>query len=388
MDRAQYTTLADALSGVPDPRKKRGVRHQWGLILTLIGAAMLAGQKQVHAVGQWVGEHTQTLKECLQTPDARLPSEATLRRALLAVDTEVLEARLGKFTSGLDARASSAPRAGERPLRGQSLDGKQVRGAGAYGRKVHLLSVVRHGSGIVLAQTQVGCKTNEIGAAPALLAGLDLPGTVTTMDALLAQRALAQQIVDGGGHYLMVIKANQPETLGAIAELFANPVWLPGEQGSEYWRCVSSGKAHGRRETRVLEASTSLNDWVRWPGVGQVVRRSCKRVVVKTGMVQEETSYAITSLSHGEADAAALEGYWRGHWGIENRVHWVRDVTMGEDAGQARTANAPQAMAALRNSIISLLRHRRCQNIADALRHYNAHPKLALALIGALPQRL
>ncbi len=86
-------------------------------------------------------------------------------------------------------------------------------------------------------------------------------------------------------------------------------------------------------------------------------------------MQSKETSYAKTSLSHDEADAATLEGFWRGHW--------VRDVTMGEDAGQARTANAPQAMAALRNSIISLLRHRRRPNIADALRHYNAYPQLA-----------
>ncbi len=380
MDKNEYTTLAEALAGVPDPRKRRGVRHSWRLVLTLIGAAMVAGQKHTHAIGQWVSEHTQTLLECLEPAGERLPSEATLRRALLAVDADVLEARLKGFTGGLDK--------GVPTLRGQALDGKQVRGAGTHGRKVHLLSVVRHESAIVLAQVEVGTKTNEIGAAPALLAELELLNTVTTVDALLAQRSLAQQILDGGGHYLMVIKRNQPEMYEAIAQLFADPPWLPHERELEYWTHSSWGKGHGRYETRVLEASSSLNGWLNWPGVGQVMRRQCKRVIVGTGEVEVETTYGITSLSHEQAGAPQLEGFWRGHWGIENKIHYVRDVTMGEDAGQIHKGSAPQVMAALRNSIISLLRHKGWKNIANALRHFDAHPSLALDLIGALPSPL
>jgi len=250
------------------------------------------------------------------------------------------------------------------------------------------LSVVRHGSAIVLGQVEVGAKTNEIGAAPALLAQMELSNTVTTVDALLAQRSLAQQILDGGGHYLMVIKRNQPETYEAIAQLFADPPWLPHERESEYWTHTSSEKGHGRYETRVLEASISLNGWLNWPGVGQVMRRRCTRLMVGTGEVEEETTYAVTSLGREQAGASQLEGFWRGRWGIENKVHYVRDTTMGEDAGQVHTGNAPQAMAALRNAVISLLRREGWKNIANALRHFDAHPKRALDLIGALPSRL
>ena len=138
----------------------------------------------------------------------------------------------------------------------------------------------------------------------------------------------------------------------------------------------------------MLEASTALSEylrrWMGWLGVGQVMRRTCTRVIISTGEVEQETTYGITSLSHEQADAAQLEAYWRGHWTIENRLHYPRDVTMGEDAGQAYTGSTPQALAALRNAIIGLLRRDGWRSIADALRHYAAHPLRALALVGAL----
>lgn len=106
----------------------------------------------------------------------------------------------------------------------------------------------------------------------------------------------------------MVIKENQRETRETIAEIFRDPPGLPYKQNSEYRTHSSSGKGYGRYETRVVEPSNALNEWVRWPGVGQVKRRTCKRVSLKTGEVEEETNYAITSLSHDEASAASLGG--------------------------------------------------------------------------------
>lgn len=110
--------------------------------------------------------------------------------------------------------------------------------------------------------------------------------------------------------------------------------------------------------------------------------------MLATGEVRRETTYAVTSLGPERAGPGELEELWRGHWTIENRVHYVRDVAMGEDAGQAYRGSTPQASAALRNAIIALLRREGWGRIADALRHYGAHPERALTLIGALPARL
>jgi predicted transposase YbfD/YdcC len=113
-----------------------------------------------------------------------------------------------------------------------------------------------------------------------------------------------------------------------------------------------------------------------------VLRRTCQRIKLKTGEVSEEVTYGITSLGWQEASAAQVEALWRGHWGIENRVHYVRDVTLGEDAGQIHVGSAPQALAALRNGLLSLLRSKGVTNIADALRHYAASVPDIFALIG------
>jgi predicted transposase YbfD/YdcC len=195
---------------------------------------------------------------------------------------------------------------------------------------------------------------------------------VVTADALFTQRRLARQIRARRGHYLMVVKANQPELYAAIALLFDQPPWTRQEQVAEYQQVTTRSRGHGRREQRRLECSTALNQYLNWPGLGQVLRRQCVRVNGRTGEVQRQTRYAVTSLKPEQAGAAELEALWRGHWTIENRVHRVRDVAMGEDASQLRKGNAPQVLAALRNALLSLWRAQGRHNIADALRDHAA----------------
>ena len=254
MDGSHYRSLAQALADVADPRGRGGVRYRWGLLLTLIAAAMAAGQKHGRAIAQWVCEHTQVLAEELMPPGGRLPSESTLRRALSAVDTAELEARLSAYLRELEKRPAAAGGEVVQPSpSGLSLDGKAVRGAGAHGRKLHLLCAATHGEGTVLAQVEVGDKTNEIGAAPALLRGLDLRGTVVTADAMLAQRELARQILSQGGDYLMAVKENQPRTYEAIAELFEVRYWMRSEIGTRYWKHRTCGNGPGTRRRWVWD---------------------------------------------------------------------------------------------------------------------------------------
>ena len=391
MDKAQYSTLLEALKDVPDPRQARGQRYAWLVLLALISGALVSGQRTAHAMADWVRLHTVELRAALQVSRERLASEATLRRALRAIDLIQLEERLAHFAASLAIEtptAGTVQTIGGETLQGQAVDGKALRGARAYGAAPHLVSLVRQGSGVVLAETAVAEKSNEITAVPRLLAGRDLSGTVTTMDAMHTQRNTAQQILDQGGHYLMVVKANQPDLYQAIQLLFDQPPWLEQERAAEYQVKRFPDKGHGRHEVRTMECSPALCEYLDWPGVGLVFRRHCERLILKTGQVSHETTYGITSLRTEQAGPVQLEMLCRGHWTIENRVHYVRDVTMGEDANQTHVGHAPHALAALRNAILNLFRRHDWTNIAAAFRHYGASVSSALELIGVQPARL
>jgi predicted transposase YbfD/YdcC len=220
----------------------------------------------------------------------------------------------------------------------------------------------------------VGSKQAELSVAPALLGALSLRGRVVTGDALWAQREICEQIVREGGDYLFLLKANQPTLLSDVQTLFADP-------GRVCVGKVQQTHVHADRwERRCLEASEELVGYSEWPHLGQVMR--IERQVQRKGEQSEEVCYAITSLRADQASAKRLLSLNRGHWGIENRLHYVRDVTLGEDACQIRTGSLPQVMAALRSTVIGLLRQAGVSNIAAALRRNAARPQEALTLIG------
>jgi len=143
-------------------------------------------------------------------------------------------------------------------------------------------------------------------------------------------------------------------------------------------------KGHGRRERRTLKATTALNEYLDWPGVAQVGQVESE--VVKDGKITQETRYFITSASQSVADAGQLLKWVRGHWSIENRSHYVRDVTMGEDASRIRKRSGPQVMAALRNATIGFLRTLGVSNVAEALRRNASHVGELFARLGIFKQ--
>lgn len=382
MEPLQSTLLAQ-VAQVPDTRSKHGQRFAWSYLLAILTAGLAAGQTTILDIADWAQQHASELIAQLHPKCPRIPSAATLRRVVGDANAAHVERQVAVHNQALDAadRTAGSVRAlNGQVLRGQAVDGKDVRGVRAHGNPQFLVSLVRHHSACVLGQALVASKTNEITVVPALLAGRDLGGTVTTMDALLTQAHVAQQILDQGGHYLMVVKQNQPTLYDNIALLFQTPP-LPAQPG-ETQAYTSHGKAHGRLEQRTVESSTALNDYLDWPGVAQVLRRTCRRVTVRSGLVESETTYGITSLPRRLAGPEQLERFWRGHWTIENRLHYVRDATLGEDRCQVHTGTAPQVLAALRNGILSLLRYHGWSNIAEANRRYAANPQKALHLLG------
>lgn len=393
MDQPESTTFVSVFAQVADPRKRRGKRHAWTFIWTIIATALLSEQRTPHAIAHWAQLHAEELLTRLQPRRRRIPSEATFRRALRTVDLVALEQQVAKFTQQVAHPAPPAPppaavppappaASGAPPLAGQAIDGKAVRGAGMHGPRPHLVSLVAHTDARVLAQRAVADKRHESSAVGPLLQGRDLTGIVITMDAGLTQRKLATQILAQGGHYLMVVKRNQRclhEELAGFCESRPLPCDLP-------WREVQTvTKGHGRLETRQLTCTADLDNYLSWPGVQQVLRRMCERIVLKTGEVTRSVTYGLTSMPVGGASAGQIEGLWRGHWTIENQVHYVRDVTFGEDQGQAYCGHTPQALAAVRNALLALIRQAGWRNIADALRTYGASLVTALRLLGALP---
>ena len=382
MDQLYCTGLLAFLREVPDPRKARGQRYAWWFLLAIICGAMLSGQCSGRAIAQWGVENGPEVMACLQISLPWMPSASTIRRVFQHVAVEMLERQIAAFGAQVDQelpeRGTLEGRDGEL-LRGLAVDGKAVRGANAHGVKVHLVSCVRHESGVTLAQSKVEEKTNEIRAVPELLAGQDLSGTLVSLDAMLTQRALSEQIRAQRGDFLMVVKGNQPSLLEDIATLFQTPL---AEGAHETYRTVSKG--HGRQEEHTLTCSTALQSYLEWPGVRQVFQRRRDCLYVKRQTHSHEITYGVTSLGPDRAGAQELETLMRWHWTIENRSHYVRDETMKEDRCQMHTGNAPQAMAAFRNGLIALLRaHGQYDYIPDAQRHYQAHPQEALHFIGA-----
>jgi hypothetical protein len=176
----------------------------------------------------------------------------------------------------------------------------------------------------------------------------------------------------------MPVKANQPQLLWDLEHLFADPA-LVAATGTH---ARDRSKGHGRLEGRCLWASTALQRYSDWPGLAQALCLEREAVRLNTGELRQERVYAVTSLEPDQADAGMLLRLWRGHWGIENRLHWVRDVDFAEDRAAARGGNVPHLLAAARNTVIGLLRAHGHAAIAAARRALARNPAATLALLG------
>lgn len=176
----------------------------------------------------------------------------------------------------------------------------------------------------------------------------------------------------------MPVKDNQPQLLWEVQRLFADPA-LVADTGASVRRCA---KGHGRLEIRRLWSSTALVGYSDWPGLAQALCVEREVTRLNTGEVRRERAYAVTSLAPEHADAGALLALWRGHWGIENRLHWVRDVGFAEDRSAARTGAVPQGLAALRNTTIGLLRAHGHAAITASRRALAHHADAAVTLLG------
>ena len=259
-----------------------------------------------------------------------------------------------------------------------TIAGKALRGSIAAGQTqgVHLMAAYLPGEGVALAQVEVEGKENEIKGAPRRLEALDLRRKVVSGDAMLAQRQLSVQVVEGGGDYVWSVKKNQPQLREDIATFFASDGEPENGAAAE-----TVNKGHGRIEKRRLRASCGLNDYLDWPQVQQVFKVERRFEHVKEGKTTHKTVYGITSLTLDQADPQRLLEIVRTHWSIENGRRYRRDETLREDWCHLRLGHAQRMMAVVNNLVLGLLLRRGVSNVPQQRRWYAARWDKALKLI-------
>ena len=391
MTRKTSCHLLDMLAQVADPRHKKGKRPPLKALLALAVIATMCGYKRYRAIAEWGRTYDEELTKRLGFTHKKTPCAATLHNLFKRLDIAALERVLSDWAMGALAHA----RATEGGLTAVAIDGKTLRSSQKqHAALTHLMSVVSHELGISLAQKAMGEKTHEVPVSMELLKMFDVRGKVVTADALLTQRAFCAAVVAAGGDYVLPVKRNQKQTYEAIACLFQLPRGVQTFEGavagleSEHraWgEALDTSevveKGHGRLEVCRLTSRTALNAYLDWPGVSQVFVYTYCRKNMRTGEERCERRYGVTSLDVARASAAYLLGGRRGHWTIETKCHWVRDVILGEDASQVRCGGIPAVMGAVRNTALSVLRLAGYRCVAKTMRYFAAHPQQALRLI-------
>ena len=358
--------LYATFSQVRDYRQARGKRYTLAYLLTAICLAKLAGEQKPAGIAEWIRLRATLLARLLGIVGLSTPSLNTIRRTLAhAVSASELQTACLRFvrqTTGVEQSTLIV------------LDGKTLRGTIPTGASqgVHLLTAYLTNDGLVLGQEAVDGKENEIRAAPRLLQRLDLRRCVVGADALLTQREIAQQIRRQGGDYILYAKDNQPHLLADVRAFFQPLPRRPGwfRRPLPQTMAVMVDKQHGRREHRTLTLVADEEGFLDWPGARQVFRLQRRIVCILTGAVTEQTAYGLTSLPADKWDAQRLLPLTRALWGIENGLHYRRDVTLHEDATRMQDRNQAVAMATLNNFVIGLLGRLGFTNIASAQRRF------------------
>ena len=379
-------SLYVALQDVPDPRRGQGKRYELALILCLLVLAKLAGQKTLSGATEWLRHRSQELAEQFGLRRATMPCQMTYCKILGRLDAKQLDEILSAFFIRWEAQT----RCGEEPSRLQNpqgegehaqlaIDGKTLRATTKEAHPVHQLSCYDVTTGTVLWHCNVGEKENEISALKPLLTPSLVKGRIFTLDAMHTQREACARMVWGGGDYVLFAKDNQPTLAEDIADLFADPTpdrrrW----QQAETW-----DKGHGRLEWRHLTASPDLNEWFgkQWQGIEQVFRIERLSWLVKSGKIRHQIVYGLSSLPLRQAPPQRMLQLVRAHWKIENRLHWRRDVTLGEDACQTRTGSVPSLLAQLNSTVLSLMDRLEVPNVARQARFFDAHLEQAVQLL-------
>jgi predicted transposase YbfD/YdcC len=366
------------LQTLSDKRKPQGLRYQLATILVLLVMAKLCGEDRPSGIAEWVKHRAELIADLLHLKRKQMPHHSTYRRILAEViDVTELE-QISKHY------LTEKQYFGKQVL--VAIDGKVLRGTLDEDQNgTYLLAAYLPTEGIVLMEVAIAGKGSEIPAAPKVLQNIDLRHKVVMGDALHTQRAVSIQIVEAGGDYLWLVKGNQPhleEDIRLWFEPEPDPIPGVGRVPKDFENAQETKKGHGRIEERTITVSSQLNDFLDWPYLEQVFMLRRRFTYLKTGETRERVIYGCTSLTRNEITPKNLLKMIRSYWGIENGLHYRRDVTLLEDRTRMTIGSAGQAMACINNLVLSiLLGKKKHRYIPSARRFFNAHPQQAFQLI-------
>jgi predicted transposase YbfD/YdcC len=382
-------SLYQAFEQVKDGRKSKGKRYPLALLLTLILLGKMAGETKLDGIIDWINERKKEIKKLLNWPKG-FPVSKTYTDALAKCDHHEVARAIAQVL----VKARAVERCHDEPSRlvaqkepnsdlliQTAVDGKILRGTLKHGRDdqppVHLLSFYECESGIVLDQFVVNKKNNEESACKAILHPVLVKGRILSADAMFSCRDWCAAVHVYDGYYVIPIKENNPAVLRDLTEFFEDE----GIDREEFQYHKEANKGHGRLEVREIWTSTQMNAWFEkdWAGIAQVFM--IRRTVKEKGEERVEIVYGMTSVPRKKADAKRILELNRKHWFIENRLHYRRDVTLGEDASQVRSHGAPEVLAALNGGLLALLDFMGVKNVTKQMRHFCAHPREVLQLL-------
>ena len=360
-----------------DKRKRKGLRYSLALILLIIMLAKACGENHPSGIAEWAKHRTDLLVDLLGLERKKMPHHSTYRRILAdVVNVEELEQVSSQYLSGRKFF-------GKQVL--VAIDGKVLRGTlDERQNGTYLLAAYLPYQGIVLMEAAIQGKGSEIPGALKMLKSIDLRETVVMGDALHTQRQASIQVVGSGGDYIWFAKGNQPQMEENIRLWFepdVQPIPGMGIPPKDFETAQQTNKGHGRLEMRTITVSSQLKDFLDWPYLEQVFKLERRFASFKTGAIQQQTEYGFTSLSREEITPLRLLKNTRAYWGIENGLHYRRDVTLREDYTRMTKGKAGHAMACLNNLLLGiLLSKKKYRTIPTARRYFSAHPLEALDL--------
>jgi predicted transposase YbfD/YdcC len=347
MSKPEPVAFLTHFAALRDPRQAAKVLYPLPEILLIVLCGTLAGADDFVELALWGRENLHFLRRFARFASG-IPSHDTLCEVIAAIDPQAFRTC---FTAWVESLREPAPEV-------IAIDGKTSRRSHAKSRgrePLHTVSAWATRQRLVLGQEAVATKSNEITAIPLLLQRLQLQGALVTIDAMGTQREIAQAILDGGGDYLLALKANWPATLQAAMALFEN---APSDSATQ--TAETNEKNHGRGEIRRIRVCSDLGDFFARPGTrdsptfpGVAMVGMIESQTERGGKIERQTRYYLCST---KLDAKTFGRVVRGHWGIENRLHWVLDVVFRDDLARLRTDHGPANMAVVRHMAVNLLR--------------------------------